>query len=133
MGAGLVIVLREEIAGMEGFVSGRFLAREEERLSALAEAKGVRGLMEFFSTDPGTVEGFLKDEGLDPSDFPESPEQWFEAEEGLATAEALCEALRKTPGAVNDSERVLEELEDFLRVLRAARDLGARWHLEVDY
>ena len=71
----------------------------------------------------------------DLSEFggPEEGDAWFEPAEGIRWVEALSAHLRDDPGSVEESDAVLEDLEDYLRVFREADKRGLKWHLELDF
>jgi hypothetical protein len=126
MGAALYIVLEKQIPGLDTMVDGKMLSNAEKRLAEAATRLDVRPLMEFFSMNPEEAGGFLEGEGLDDVGVP--AEQWFSAEEGLRTVQALlgeaesCSELKNTK----------EDLVGFEQVLREVQENGVRWHLAVD-
>lgn len=58
-------------------------------------------------------------------------EQWFSAEDGLNVVRKLVNHLEALKLA--QSTAVLSNLNDFERVLEAARKSSVRWHLAIDY
>ena len=126
MGAALYIVLEIQIPGLDTMVDGKMLNRAEERLAEAATRLGVRPLMEFFSMNTDEAGDFLGGEGLDDIEVP--AEQWFPANEGLKTVQALLGEVERRP----ELRDVREDLLGFERVLKAAEQNGVRWHLAVD-
>lgn len=61
MGAAYFIVSEEPLEGFDTFVDGKALAHASDQLDALAEAAGVRPLMDFFSMDPEEVDAIFDD------------------------------------------------------------------------
>lgn len=61
MGAAYFIVSEEPIEGFDTFVDGKALAHASDQLDTLAEAAGVRPLMDFFSMDPQEVDAIFDD------------------------------------------------------------------------
>ncbi len=88
---------------------------------------GVRPLMEFFSQNPEEARDFFEGEGMDDVEIPD--EQWFPAEEGLRTVQAL---LREVDSS-QELKDTKEDLLQFERVLGEAQKNKVRWHLAVDY
>src|SRR5262245_33322838 len=126
MGAALYIVLESQIPGLDTMADGKRLSRAEERLAEAATRLGVRPFMEFFSMNPDEAGDFLCGEGLDDVEVP--AEQWFLANEGLKTVQALLGEVERRPELWD----VREDLLGFERVLKAAEQNGVRWHLAVD-
>ena len=135
MGAALYIALENDSAGVENIVDGKALSRAEGELAALAHRLGVRPLMDFFSMSAEEFEE--QAEQFNPlAGIPDPPayrEDWFTAEEGLATVRALISHLQANPDAIGHPERVMGDLEDFAQVLEEAGKRSIRWHLCVDY
>jgi hypothetical protein len=62
------------------------------------------------------------------------PPQWYTAADGLATVEALVEALEQEPQQLgSEGEQVLGELLEYRRVLRKTGERDMRWHLAVSW
>jgi hypothetical protein len=129
LSAALFVVLDPQIPGFDPFLNGKTLAKELDALDELALRLGVRALAEFVSMNEGTAMNFL-DEG-----DPIPPAVWFAPEEGLATVRSFrAHLMAEHPHpAVADPARALDDLGDLERILAAASEHGARWHLEVDY
>ncbi len=131
----MYIVVEGEDPGFDIFVNGRALARHEDALEKLAMALGVRPLIEFFSADENSM-SLLIEEGAGNPELMKRlpPPQWYFGSEGLATVEALVESLREEPHKLgSEGPHVLEELEDYMRVLRKTDERGLRWHLAVSW
>jgi len=131
MGVAFFIVPEREVPGLETFVNGKALARAED-LDQVAEAAGVRPLMDFFSEDPEEVWALLSDEGSEPPAEGFAPQEWFPAEEGLATVRSLIAHLETDPSAAPDAAALVEDLREFDRVLGGLAAESVRWHLAVD-
>ena len=91
MGAALYIALETTASAVDNVVDGKALSRAEGELASLARRLGVRPLMEFFSMSPDEYEAdvaqFNPLAGIEQ--VPPFQEDWFTAEEGLATVRAL--------------------------------------------
>jgi hypothetical protein len=62
------------------------------------------------------------------------PPQWYFGTEGLESVSALIDVLRDEPHQLGtEGPQVLEELEEYQRVLRKTEERGLRWHLAVSW
>jgi hypothetical protein len=135
MSTALFIVLQEDILGFDAFVNGKALSGESEALDALARGANVKPLMEFFSLDPGSAADLLEEFGGAQDALANSlpAEQWFNAQEGLATVSALLDRVQLEPALVRDAVAVIRELNEFRDVLTKADQAGVGWRLAVDF
>ena len=101
----------QRLPGADTYLSGRFLARNCLRLDALAEARGLKSISGFGFNDALCGEPIL----------------WHDAGEGLATIAGLIEAVRETPGATDDDDAVLAELEKIRHAFHLAQRQGVRF------
>jgi hypothetical protein len=131
MGAALFIVLEREVSGIDaGSVSGKFLSKKLEWLDDAAKELNVRPLSEFISINPEDAEAFLEGEGADASGLSLAPEQWFTADEGMNTVQALLQQIASTsPGETGLSQ----DLKACLQVLTRAQQEDIRFHFAVDF
>jgi hypothetical protein len=131
----MYIVVQGEDPGYDIFVNGRALARNEDALEQLALQLGVKPLLEFFSADENSLP-LLIEAGASSSklmDKMQAP-QWYAAEDGLKTVNALIGALGAAPHTIgSEGPAVLSELLEYRVVLEktAAREL--KWHLAVSW
>ena len=135
MAASMYIVVEGEDPGYDIFVNGRSLARNEDALERLALHLGVRPLIEFFSADENSM-SLLIEEGAGNSEIMKRlpPPQWYAAEDGLATVDALLQALRDEPQQLGtEGSLVVAELDEYAGVLRKTERSGLRWHLAVSW
>ena len=121
------VVLENNIPGFDPAVDGKALARAGDMLESIAKDKGVRPLMGYFSTSPEEISGFLEDHGATFEKAP--PEEWFTAEEGLKTVNALLEEGERR----QLDARAITDLRDFQRVLEVAKQNDVGWHMAVDF
>ncbi len=131
----MYIVVEGEDPGFDIFVNGRALARHEDAVEKLAHSLGVRPLIDFFSADENSM-SLLLEEGAGNSELIKRlpPPQWYFGAEGLSTVEALLGALREEPQKLGtEGPQVLEELEEYARVLHKTDERGLRWHLAVSW
>jgi hypothetical protein len=131
----MYIVVEGEDPGYDIFVNGRVLARYESAVERLAVELGVRPLLEFFSADEVSM-ALLIEEGAGNPELMDRlpPTQWYRAEDGLRTVDALVEALADDPYQLGtEGEQVLAELLEYQNVLRKTAERGLRWHLAVSW
>jgi hypothetical protein len=131
----MYIVVEGEDPGFDIFVNGRALARYESALERLAMSLGVRPLIEFFSADENAMSSLIE-EGAGNAELIKSlpPPQWYSGGDGLETVVALRDALRDEPHKLGtEGPLVLEELEEYVRVLEKTERRGLRWHLAVSF
>jgi hypothetical protein len=126
MGSALYIVLEKEIPGLDLNIDGKMLSKAEEALAEAAERLGVCPLMEFFgASEEGMAQ--LPDEDTAGIDIPTA--EWFDAEEGLKTVDALLREVDRSP----EIKAAKDDLLGCQRILREAQKHGVRWHLAVDF
>lgn len=126
MGAALYIVLEKNIPGLDTMIDGKMLNKLEEDLAEAAERRGVRPLMEFFSTDADEASDLLG-EDIEGIEIP--PAQWFSADDGLKTVDALLAEV----AAPSELSAAREDLLGCQRVLRDAQKNGVRWRFALDF
>jgi hypothetical protein len=135
MSASMYIVVEGEDPGFDIFVNGHALARNEDALEKLAMRLDVKPLLEFFSADQNSM-ALLLDEGAGDPEWAKTlpPPQWFSPEDGLQTIVALLEHLKDAPTALgSETELVINELEEYQRVLRKTATRNLRWQLAVSW
>ncbi len=131
----MYIVVEGEDPGFDTFVNGRALARHEDAVEKLALSLKVRPLIDFFSADENSM-SLLIEEGAGNQELVKKlpAPQWYFGAEGLDTITALLGVLREEPHKLGtEGPQVLEELEDYERVLRKTEERGLRWHLAVSW
>jgi len=131
----MYIVVEGEDPGYDIFVNGRALARHEDALERLALKLGVRPLIEFFSADENSMALLIEEGGGNPELMRKlPPPQWYAADSGLATVQALVKVLHDDPQLLGtEGPQVLCELEEYARVLERTVQAGLRWHLAVSW
>lgn len=131
----MYIVVEGEDPGFDIFVNGRSLARHEDALERLAIRLGVRPLIEFFSADENSM-SLLIEEGAGNPELMRRlpPPQWYAPGDGLATVQALVDALKDDPQQLGtEGPQVLTELEEYAKVLEKTMRTELRWHLAVSW
>lgn len=121
MSVAYFVVLNTDDPGFDPFVDGKVFTKHLDRINRIATAQGLQVFEDFAAQD---LTGF---------GGPENGDSWFEPKDGIAWVVAVAEQLRDDPGAVADTDDVLEDLDDYLRVFREADQRGLRWHLELDF
>lgn len=131
----MYIVVEGEDPGYDIYVNGRLLARYESAVEQLALDLGVRPLLEFFSADENSMALLIEEGGGNPDLLKRlPPPQWYSAEDGLATIEALVATLEADPTQLgSEGLSVLGELREYAVVLRKTAERGLRWHLAVSW
>jgi len=131
----MYIVVEGDDPGYDIFVNGHALARNEDALEKLAVRLGVKPLLEFFSADQNSM-ALLLEEGAGDPEWAKSlpPPQWFSADDGLHTIVTLYEFLKDAPTTLgSETGLVLNELEEYERVLRKTASRNLRWQLAVSW
>jgi hypothetical protein len=126
MGTALYIALEQKIPDVDTMIDGKMLSKAEKHLAKAAKRLGVRPLMEFFSTSADEAADLL---GEDVAGIDIPAAQWFSAEEGLKTIDALLAEADGSP----ELRAVKDDLLGYQRVLREAQKHGVRWHLAIDF
>ena len=131
----MYIVVEGEDPGFNIFVNGRTLARYESAVEALAIARGVKPLLEFFSADQNSMALLIEEGGGNPHILEQlPPPQWYQPADGLRTVETLIEALEEDPYQLgSEGPEVLAELREYAAVLEKTSARGLRWHLAVSW
>ena len=129
MSTAYYIVLDREEPGFDTFVNGKALAKAATALNTLCDKFDLPSLDDYVNFSDDEL-GDLLDESID---IPDTDETWFTPEEGLQCFSQLEAYLRDNPKAVKNSAAVLEDLGEFIEVLDKAREIGARWHLALDF
>lgn len=128
LGVAYYIVLDNANPGFDTFVNGKAIIRDAQGLSKLAKSLGLRPPEEYFAMSAEDAEAFDV-----AADLPETPDQWFDAEEGLTWVDKLRGAVKADPMTLKSPEAVLSDLEEFERVFTQAKAIGAKWHFSVDF
>jgi hypothetical protein len=133
MGAAYFIALDNPNPGFDPFVNGKAIAREAQRLSRVASTLGLKTPDDYVSMSGDEAASMAEEFGTGDEIQAPPPEQWFDADEGLAWVAQLRAQLLSDARAVKDADAVLADLHEYERVLAQAKSLGAKWHLSVDF
>jgi hypothetical protein len=131
----MYIVVEGEDPGFDIFVNGHALARNEDALEKLAMRLGVKPLLEFFSADENSM-ALLLEEGAGDPEWAKTlpPPQWFSPDDGLVTISTLLDFLKESPSALgSDTIPIINELEEYERVLQKTAVRNLRWQLAVSW
>jgi hypothetical protein len=104
------------------------LAKGDENLDAVAQAKGMRTLGSFLSQDPQELAEMMD---LDVEEMGAPPLGWFDAAEGLTAVQALIAHLRSDPKAISKATEMLAELEQIESELSAAAKATVMFHFSI--
>lgn len=133
MGVALYIVTQQDV-DFDTFVDGKAVGRlEHELLEAACATAGVPSLLTFLSENPEELADFLDEEGIEPDtelDIPQ--ERWFQPAAGLLAVRGLLAHLREHPGSLPLQAAVIDDLEDYERVLTRLQVLDMPWHFAID-
>lgn len=134
MGVALYIVAQRAIKGLDPSVDGKAVGRiDDQTLDTLCDALNVTSLVSFISQDPDELADIMGEEVIGVEGDDELPEEeWFAAEDGLATVRALIAHLTKVPSALPNADAVVTDLSDFERILTVLVEKQVKWHLAVD-
>lgn len=131
MSLAFYIVVNSKVEGLDTFVDGKAVGHANQTaLTTLCKKLNVRPLEEFISQDPEEMSEFLEDHGIEADNL---QEQWFDAEDGLATVSALRRYLSENPTALKNSEALCEDLAEYERVLEGIKKENVQWHFAVDF
>lgn len=131
----MYIVVEGEDPGYDIFVNGHALARNEDALEKLAGRLGVKPLLEFFSADQNSM-ALLLEEGAGDPEWAKTlpPPQWFSPDDGLVTVRALLDCLKDDSTMLGtETGPVVNELEEYARVLEKTMRRDLRWQLAVSW
>lgn len=121
MSVAYFIVLDREHPGFDPHVDGKVLTRHIEPLQRIADGLGLASFEDFACQDLSEFGG------------PPMEDKWFDAAEGLAWAQGLRTHLQANPGAIGESDGVIADLDEYIRVFTEAGARGLKWHLELDF
>jgi hypothetical protein len=117
------IVVNQDEPGFDTFVNGKAVAKQAAALNQLAQKLKVTPLDDFLSLGEDIAEEFGVEENVG---------QWFKAEEGLRTLDALIKHLGQNPKATKSAKDVLEDLREYQTVLSQVKTKDLQWRFEMD-
>ncbi len=129
MSVAIYIVAEGDAGEEETSVDGKALGHvEPDVLDAIARGLGCTPLYDFMIFDSDDIAEFVDD--IDELDLP--PERWFDSKDGLQTVRSLKAHLEANPADVADAAEVIEDLDDFERVLALLVARGSGFRLAMD-
>lgn len=128
MGTGWLVV-REKSGPSELPHKGKALLFAQYHLEEFARDMEMSPLKEFLSCNRASLESYLREQGIDPSQYDLPDEEWFDPGEALPTIRALSERLDDNPGPVQSIEKVREDLQMILQIVTEADAAGERFHI----
>jgi hypothetical protein len=124
------IILDNDDPGFDVFVNGKALAHSFEEIDAVCTQERLGKLDQFIGQSAEDFGDLLSEEMELPEG--ESGEAiWFDPDEGIAFFDALTAKIRANP-AMRLRGDLLEELDEYRRILVQAKAIGAKWCLAVD-
>ncbi len=133
MGVAHYVALEKDIPGLDTEMSGKALASAQNDIRKLCGKLKVTPLMDYYSFDSAELAEYLGDEPNEAEIAEAEPEEWFDAQLGLNTVDALAIEIRTSPGGLKESGYVLEDLLNIQRILTAAKTESVGWHLDIDF
>lgn len=132
MGVAYFIVLDKPIPDFDTFVNGKNVAREIPRLNRMARDLDIPTFDDLVSYDPAELQEMAEDFGVEnPIEAP--PEKWFSAAEGIQWIDSLRQHINQNPDTIKNPSGIIEDLQEYHAVLAKAQEVGARWHLAIDF
>lgn len=132
MGVAYYISTEKELPEIDSVIDidGKSIARISDFLEKekIYESLAVKPLEEFFGDD---VSEFLDDVD-DEHDSDIGGEQWFSAEDGLTTVNALIGYIEAHKSAIPSADDVLVDLSDMLKILTVCKEHNSKWYLAMD-
>jgi hypothetical protein len=129
MSVAYYIVLDNTDPGFDTFVNGKSLANETEKIDAICEKIGIKKLDDFMTMSEDDISDMLGEN----IELPESEgEQWFSADEGIAFVTTLISHIQTNPKDVKNAEDVLSDLAEYAEIFVKTKNIGAKWHLNLD-
>jgi hypothetical protein len=133
MGVEVYTVLENESEECAKFrTSGHWFAKVIVAMEKVAKKGKVHSLFDFYC--PTREQSILELGGdpEDPSSFNEKelPEEvWFKAEDALETVQFYIQHIQKNKKQFDNADNILEDLNEFERILNIAKSNKIRWHL----
>lgn len=131
MGASMFVTTEREVDAVDFTIDGKALALNEAELTARCEAVGVTPLSSFLSPSVDQQLAVMASFGI--TDVTPAGEQWFEAEDGLASVAVLLDAVREDPDGFYEHQALTRDLQRLHEILTVVKSSRVRWHLDVDF
>jgi hypothetical protein len=128
MGIAYYIVLNNDEPGFDTFVNGKAVARCVNQIDAISKKIGLPKLDDFVGMSSDDISDIIGED----LDISEQEGTWFTIDEGIKFLDTLEKYIQENPIEVKDSEAVLEDLEQYLKILSKARSINAKWHFNID-
>jgi hypothetical protein len=134
MGVILFIDLEREVPNLKDNLGGKAWARVDLELNELAEHLGLTPIESLTSC---SQEQFAELMGDSPHvDVTDYEEEWFDAAEGLQTVKGLFEHVMGRKDLLDRwefPEYILEDMQEAMKILRAAVAAGVRFHFSCAF
>ena len=131
MSLAFVITLEKDIPEAAAYAkgkTGKALARESNKLDSVARRKSVEPMSGMLSESQAALRAQLEADGFDPSKMRLPPERWFDASQGIKTAQALAEYVGANLNDFKQPNPILRDLKAVEALLTAAAGAGVKFH-----
>ena len=128
MGVAYYIVLDNEEPGFDTFVNGKAVARCVNQIDAISKKNGLPKLDDFLGMSSDDISDIIGEDLY----IPEQEGIWFTIDEGIKFLDTFKKYIQENPIEAKDSEAVLEDLEQYLKILSKAQSINAKWHFNID-
>jgi hypothetical protein len=113
------LVLDKPEPGFDSCFESSLFDNASADLEEVERQLNIKSHFEFFRTPPNDV-------------YVEQETPWFDAQEGIDWLEVVIAHIRCNPSSVQHSARLADRLKTCQDILRQAKEIGARWHFEMD-
>ena len=131
MALAFIVTLEREIPELTVYTkgkTGKALARESNKLDSVARRKSVEPMSGLLSESQAALRAQLEADGFDPTKMRLPPERWFEAVQGIKTAQALAEYVGANLNDFKQPNPILRDLKAAEILLTAAAAAGVQFH-----
>jgi hypothetical protein len=108
---------------------GKAFARNLDSLEAIAASLDLPAIDSFVGFCDEDIDAIFEDDAEIPEELEDA---WFPAEAGITLFEKLSAHIKDHPAEVKNAEGVLQDISDYLEILRKARDANAQWRFGID-
>ena len=131
MSLAFVITLERDIPEAAAYAkgkTGKALARESNKLDSVARRKSVEPMSGMLSESQAALRAQLEADGFDPTKMRLPPERWFDASQGIKTAQALAQYVGANLNDFKQPNPILRDLKAAETLLTAAAAAGVKFH-----
>jgi hypothetical protein len=110
--------------GFDASFESSVFARASDDIEAITKQLKIKSVFELFS--------YAAQNSLCPPGYEEKVVPWFDAQVGIDWLGTVIGHIRSDPSSIKRSVELLADLTDCESILRKAREIGAKWHFEMD-